>query len=104
MSSSSPPKTQSGSGGPLTHLFNGYLDYFLLGGGAKRPDRDVDLSPPPSAGLRMIGAIPLLSLYAFMACKGTNVYFQSALPVSGPKFETHDRNPPTAVDNPSVTV
>ena len=28
--------------------------------------------------LRMSGVIPLLSLYAFMACKGTTLYFQSA--------------------------
>ena len=47
---SSSPKTQSGSGGPLIHLFNGYRHYFRLGGEvAKRPGRDVDLSPPSSA-------------------------------------------------------
>jgi hypothetical protein len=56
---SSSPKARSRLGGLLTHLFNGYRDYFRVcvcvwGGGvlAKRSCRDVDLSPPSSAAVK----------------------------------------------------
>lgn len=53
----------------------------------KQPERATDLSPTLVPILRMSAAVPLLSLYAFMACTGTalplNVVFfpEVTLPV-----------------------
>ena len=48
------------------------MDTGILCWGVKRPGRDTDSSPPV---LKMIGAIPLLSLYAIVACIKTTSCF-----------------------------
>jgi hypothetical protein len=62
---------------PPNLLYNGHR---LSCPGVKRPRRGVDHSPRLAPRLRISGAIPLLTLYAFMAWPETNL--RTPLPIS----------------------
>ena len=58
--------------GPPSLLYNGYR---VFPGGRKRPERDVDPSPPSSAEVqKQSRAIPLLSLRAFVTYTKSETY------------------------------
>jgi hypothetical protein len=63
-------QTSPGSG-PMQLLYNTYQGIFPQG----KSDRAVGLTTHYIVPLRMSGAIPPLSLYAFMACIGTPILF-----------------------------
>jgi len=56
--------------GPTSLVFDGYRG---LARGLKRPECNADHSPYQVPRLRMSGAIPLPSLYASMAWRGTTI-------------------------------
>ena len=66
----SSPKRTDRLWGPPTVVFNGYQGSFP---DVKRPECDVDHSPPSSVDVKKSCAIRLLPLYTFMTWKGANL-------------------------------
>jgi hypothetical protein len=66
----SSPKRTDRLWGPPSDVFNGYQGSFP---DVKRPECDVDHSPPSSVDVKKCCAIRLLLLYTFMTWKGANL-------------------------------